>query len=339
MSSANTLAVIGSTGAVGQEVLDVLERRSFPLEKLILFGSSRSAGKKQKVFGREYTVQELQDHSFQNEKIDIALFCANSATSRRLVPKAVESGSMVVDNSSAFRLEKNIPLVIPEVNEEELQTSSRIIANPNCSTIIMLMAIAPVHKINPIQKIVVSTYQAASGAGREAMKELESQSLALLLEKKKEPPKIFPHPIAFNVFSHNSALDFESGYNGEEQKMIHETQKILKMPDLPITATCIRIGVFRAHAESLHLELKNKIDLDAVKDALQKAQGIRMVDDLKQNLFPMPSEASGKDEVLVGRVRVSLADPSGRSLDLWCCGDQLLKGAALNAVQIAEKLI
>lgn len=337
MKDSPHVAIVGSTGAVGVELLKVLEKRNFPVGKLTLLSSARSAGKKQTFRGTEYTVQELTETSFKDAGIDVALFSAGGSISKKFGPLAVEAGTVVVDNSSAFRMDPNTPLVVPEINPEDVKAHQGIIANPNCSTIIMLMAVYPIHRINPVKNIVVSTYQAASGAGAAAMQELEDQARDYL-DGKEIKPEAFPFPIAFNAFSHNSAMDPESGYNQEETKMIKETHKILHTEDIGVSPTCIRIGTFRAHAESVHLELTNPADLGAIQDALAKMPGVKIVDDRAKNYFPMPLESSGADEVFVGRLRKAANSKDGREIDLFCCGDQILKGAALNAVQIAELL-
>ena len=333
------VAIVGSTGAVGEELLGVLQNTGFPVDRLCLFASKRShsLGKKQRFGGQEYAVQELVPDSFKKEKADLVFFSAGSGVSRQFAPLAVEAGALVVDNSSAFRMDPQVPLVIPEINPEDLKGHKGIIANPNCSTIIMLMAAAPIHRINPIQKIVVSTYQAASGAGTAAMQELKSQAQEYLHNEAQElKPKVFSHPIAFNAFSHDSKLNLETGYNEEEHKMIAETHKILKDDSIVISPTCIRISTFRAHGEAIHLELKTKADLKAIRQAIEDFPGLCLMDRPQENHFPMPLESSGKYEVFVGRLRASLFSP--KELSLWCCGDQILKGAALNAVQIAHEL-
>ena len=334
------VAIVGSTGAVGEELLGVLEETKFPVGELCLFASKRShaLGKKQHFAGQEYAVQELRSDSFQKEKAEFVFFSAGSKISRQFAPLAVDTGAIVIDNSSAFRMDIQVPLVIPEINPEELKKHKGLIANPNCSTIIMLMVLAPIHRINPIQKIIVSTYQAASGAGTAAMQELKSQAKEYLSVRGQElEPKVFPHPIAFNAFSHDSKLNLETGYNEEEYKMITETHKILKDDKIAISPTCIRIGTFRAHGESIHLELKEQIDLPAITQALEDFPGLCLLDKPEENHFPMPLESSGKYDVFAGRLRRSLSSP--KELSLWCCGDQILKGAALNAVQIAHKLL
>jgi len=331
-----TIAIVGATGAVGQELLSVLEKRNFPVGELKLLASERSAGKKMVFRGKEYTVEALNEQAFNG--VNIALFSAGGSISKKFAPIAVQAGAVVVDNSSAFRMDPAAPLIVPEINPEDIKAHKGIIANPNCSTIILLMAVYPIHKINPIKRIIVSTYQASSGAGAVAMEELRTQARDFLDEKAVEP-KIFPYPIAFNVFSHNSGMDPVSGYNEEEIKMVKETHKILHSDAIPVSATCIRISTFRAHAESIHLVLENKADLDAIRNALSAFPGVRVIDDREKNYFPMPLEASGRDEVLVGRIRHDIGVPEKNEIELFCCGDQILKGAALNAVQIAEKLL
>ncbi len=329
------VAIAGATGAVGVEMIRVLEKRNFPLSGLTLLASSRSAGKKLKFRGEEITVQEMKDDSFRG--VDIALFSAGSTATKVYAPKAVESGAVVIDNSSAYRMDPNTPLVIPEINPEDVTQHKGIIANPNCSTIIMLMAVYPIHQINPVKRIVVSTYQASSGAGAAAMEELRSQAGDYLAGKPVQP-KIFPYPIAFNLFSHNSDMSQDSGYNQEEIKMVKESHKILHNDSIRISPTCIRVSTFRAHAESIHLELERPADLAVIRAALAKFPGVQVLDDREKNRFPMPLDATGEDDVYVGRLRKDIASSDGKEIDLFCCGDQILKGAALNAVQIAELL-
>lgn len=329
------LAIAGVTGAVGQEFLKILERRNFPFDSLKVLASSRSAGKEIQFKGIEYTVGELTKDSFNG--IDIALFSAGAARSREFGPAAVAAGAVVVDNSSAFRMDADTPLVIPEINPQQIQKHNGIIANPNCSTIIGIVPVWPLHKVNPVKRMVVSTYQAASGAGQSAMLELESQTREIL-EGKQPTCKAFPYQIAFNVFCHNSALDAD-GYNTEEMKMVHETQKIFDCPDIAITCTCIRIPVFRAHCESINLEFTNPISDGQARDLLSEAPGVSILDDRENNRFPMPIDATDKDDILVGRIRQDESIAENRGINLWVAGDQLRKGAALNAIQIAEKLL
>ena len=329
------LAIAGVTGAVGQEFLQILEERDFPFDSLKMLASSRSAGKKIKFKSKEYIVEKLTKKSFG--RVDVALFSAGAARSKEFAPAAVEAGTVVVDNSSAFRMDPDVPLVIPEINPQKIAENKGIIANPNCSTIIGIVPVWPLHKANPVKRMVVSTYQAASGAGTLAMLELESQTREIL-DGKEPTCKAFPYQIAFNVFSHNSAIG-PNGYNQEEMKMVNETRKIFDCADIAITCTCIRIPVFRAHCESINLEFTEAITPDQVRDLLSTAPGVSVLDDRKNNRFPMPIDASGKDDILVGRIRQDESVPENRGINIWVAGDQLRKGAALNAVQIAEKLV
>ncbi len=326
------VAILGATGAVGEEMLKILEERNFPVDKLVLLASSRSVGRKYQFKGRDIAVQELKEDSFRG--IDIVLASAGGTISKKFVPFAVKEGAVVIDNTSAFRMDPKVPLVIPEINAGDIKKHKGIIANPNCSTIIMLVPIYPIHKFNRIKRIIVSTYQAASGAGAKAIKELEDQSRDVL-EGRPARKEIFPHQIAFNLFSHNSAIK-EDGYNEEEIKMIKETKKIFHDEKIKVSATTVRVPVFRAHSESITLELAAKPDLVRIRKILEKAPGVKIVDDRGNNYFPMPLEASGKDDVLVGRIRKDLSSDKG--LCLFVSGDQLRKGAALNAIQIAEIL-
>jgi aspartate-semialdehyde dehydrogenase len=324
------VAILGVTGAVGQEFLTLLEERKFPVKELKLLASARSAGKKFKFRGEMLTVQEAEPDSFRG--IDLVLSSAGSAASHALVPHAVKAGAVVVDNTSAFRMDPKVPLVIPEINPDDIAKHKGIIANPNCSTIIMLMPLFPIHRLARIQRIVVATYQSASGAGARAMQELEQQTREIL-EGKKPTKKVFPHQIAFNLFSHNSPIQ-ESGFNAEEVKMMQETKKILHDDSIQVVATAIRVPVYRAHSEAIFAQLARKLSLKEIYEALHNAPGIRVVDEREKNYFPMPIEAAGKDDVLVGRVREDETVPNG--IALFVSGDQLRKGAALNAVQIAE---
>ncbi|MHC4364153.1 MAG: aspartate-semialdehyde dehydrogenase [Planctomycetota bacterium] len=329
------LAIAGVTGAVGQEFLKILEQRDFPFDSLKVLASHRSAGKKIEFKGKEHVVEELKKDSF--EGVDIVLFSAGGQRSREFAPAVVEAGAVVVDNSSAFRMEPDVPLVIPEINPQKIAEHKGIIANPNCSTIIGIVPVWPLHKANPVKRMVVSTYQAASGAGMSAMLELENQSREIL-EGKEPTCAAFPYQIGFSCFSHNSKLG-PSGYNQEEVKMVNETRKIFDCPDIAITCTCIRIPVFRAHCESINLEFTDPITDDQVRDLLSTAPGVAIIDDREHNRFPMPIDASGKDDIFVGRIRQDESIPDNRGINIWVAGDQLRKGAALNAVQIAEKLL
>ena len=304
------------------------------VERVSLFASKRSAGMKLAVNGRPVEVQELTPRSFTD--VDFAIFSAGAERSRLFAPAAVEAGAVVVDNSSAFRMDPATPLVIPEINPDDARAHCGIIANPNCSTIIMNVVVWPLHRVNPVRRIVVSTYQAASGAGAAAMEELRTQT-ADCLAGRAVVPRVFPHPIAFNLFSHNTPVG-PDGYNTEERKMIEETRKIFHEPSLAVTATCIRVPVLRAHSESINLTFERPIDPDEVRAILGRAPGIELVDDRAAGRFPMPFDASGRDEVLVGRIRRDVSQPDGRGIDLFVCGDQLRKGAALNAIQIIELL-
>jgi len=330
------VAIAGATGAVGVELMACLEQRKFPLSELRLLASARSAGKKMKFRGADVAVQELTDQSL--EGVDIALFSAGGAQSKRFAPAAVKAGAIVVDNSSAFRMDPNTPLVVPEINAGALAKHSGIIANPNCVAIVAATPLWPIHQKRRIKRIVMSTYQAASGAGAAAMEEL-SESTRAYLEGRAFQPKVLPHPYAFNVFSHNTKVDPETGYNEEETKVMQECRKIFGEPNLRVTATCVRVPVLRAHCIALNIELEGPLTPVEVRSILADAPGVRVVDDLEKNYFPMPVDASGKDEVLVGRIRKDVSDPTGSSLSLFVAGDQLRKGAALNAVQIAERLL
>jgi aspartate-semialdehyde dehydrogenase len=329
------LAIAGVTGAVGQEFLQILEERDFPFDSLKMLASSRSAGKKIKFKSKEYVVEELTKRSFS--RVDIALFSAGAARSKEFAPAAVEAGTVVVDNSSAFRMDPDVPLVIPEINPQAIKEHKGIIANPNCSTIIGIVPVWPLHKANPVKRMVVSTYQASSGAGQSAMLELENQTREILAGKE-ATCKAFKYQIAFNVFSHDSALG-PNGYNLEEIKMVNETRKIFDCVEIAITCTCIRIPVLRAHCESINLEFTEAITPDQVRDLLSTAPGVSVLDDRENNRFPMPIDASGKDDIFVGRIRQDESIPENRGINIWVAGDQLRKGAALNAVQIAEKLL
>jgi aspartate-semialdehyde dehydrogenase len=334
MSSGYHVAIAGATGAVGTEFLRVLERHRFPVASLRLLASERSEGKRIRFAGEDLVVQRLTENAFDG--VQIAFFSAGASRSRQFAPAAVRAGAVVIDNSSAFRMDPQVPLVVPEINIDDAQHHQGIIANPNCSTIIMLMAVAPLHRRWRAKRVVVSTYQAASGAGAQAMQELLDQTAAVL-EGKEVTPRVLPHQIAFNLFSHNSAVN-EYGYNEEEWKMIHESRKILHEPGLAITATCVRVPVLRAHSESINIEFaERRPSVDEARQALSEFPGVKLVDDRERNHFPMPIEATDREEVLVGRIREDVSNPM--AMDLFVSGDQLLKGAALNAVQIAEAMI
>lgn len=326
------IAVVGATGAVGKEILSVLEKRRFPVQALHCFASPSSMGRAVTYQGVSIPIEILSHGCF--EGIDIAFFCAGKRISAAWAEKAVQEGAIAIDNSSYFRLHSNVPLVIPEVNPEALKSHQGIIANPNCTTAIMLMPLAPLHRQYKIKRIVASTYQAASGAGAKAMEELRQETLALCTHASFKRT-VFAHPYAFNLFSHNSPMH-DNGYNEEELKMIEETRKILNDPSIAITANCVRVPVLRAHSEALNVEFLQSVSPEEARALLLKTPGVRVIDDWKNNRFPMPSDATGKGEVCCGKIRADLSQPN--TLDFWVVGDQLLKGAALNAVQIAELL-
>jgi aspartate-semialdehyde dehydrogenase len=330
-----TIAIVGATGAVGQEFIGCIESRNIPVKALKLLASARSAGRTYPFRGQNLTVEELKDEAF--EGVDIALFSAGSGISKRYAPLAVKAGAVVVDNSSAFRMDEAVPLVVPEINGRRIADHKGVIANPNCSAITALVPLWPIHQKNPIRRLIISTYQAASGAGAAAMQELRDSTRAFLDGKPFEP-KIMPHPYAFNVFSHNTAIDPETGYNDEETKVMRETAKIFEDDRIAVSATCIRVPVLRAHSQSITFTCERPIGDDEVRAILKDAPGVKIVDDRVTNYFPMPRDASGQGDILVGRIRKDLSDPSGHSISLFVAGDQLLKGAALNAVQIAERL-
>jgi aspartate-semialdehyde dehydrogenase len=336
MSANPTVAIVGATGAVGVELLQCMERRGFPVGELRLLASARSKGKTLSYLGKPIAVDELREERFDG--VDIAFFSAGGKISREFCPKAAARGAAVIDNSSAFRMDPKVPLVIPEINPEAISEHSGIIANPNCSTIIAITPLWPIHRKNRIRRLIVATYQAASGAGAAAMQELEESTRAYL---KNEPYQntVLPHSYAFNLFSHNSAIDAATGYNEEEMKLVKETRKIWNDPDVRVAATCVRVPVLRAHSEALVFECENPITPEEVRALLEGAPGVRIVDRVAENYFPMPRDASGQDDILVGRIRRDLSDDSGRSIAMFVSGDQLLKGAALNAVQIAERLL
>jgi aspartate-semialdehyde dehydrogenase len=333
MSSIN-VAIVGATGAVGQELLTVLTERSFPINQLKLLASARSAGKRVTFRDESHSIQELTPESFRD--VRIAFFSAGGNVSKEFAPAAVASSAVVIDNTSAFRMKEGIPLVIPEVNGEMIHRHAGLIANPNCSTIIMNVAVWPLHKVNRVKRIIVSTYQAVSGAGAWGLYELEQQQRDFV-EGKPIAREKFPHQIFNNLFSHNTKIA-PNGYNEEENKMVNETRKIFNDPRIMITATCIRVPVQRAHSESINLEFERPMNPNQVREVLKKAPGVRIVDDAESNHFPMPLEASGQDDVLVGRIRQDISRDDGRGIDLFVSGDQLRKGAATNAVQIAERL-
>jgi aspartate-semialdehyde dehydrogenase len=326
------VAVAGATGAVGGEFLRLFEEREFPVGSLKLLASERSVGKKATFNGREYPIELMSEGAFAG--IDVAFFSAGASRSKQFVPAALAAGAVVVDNSSAFRMDPGVPLVIPEINGDLITASRKLYAVPNCSAIILLMAVAPLRELGEIDRLIVSTYQSASGAGAQAMRELEDQTKGVL-QGEEPSPIILPHVYAFNLFSHNTPIN-EHGYNEEEWKVIQESRKILGMPDLKINVTCIRVPVLRAHSESITIEFAGKAPSEeAIREAISDSPGVRLVDDRENNLFPMPRDASGISDVLVGRIRRDVSNPN--AISMFVAGDQLLKGAALNAVQIAEQ--
>jgi aspartate-semialdehyde dehydrogenase len=330
------VAIVGATGAVGIEILKCLEDRNFPVQSLRLFASPRSAGKTLPFRGQQLVIEPLTNNSFRG--IDVALFSAGSSISKEFAPLAVAAGAVVVDNSSAFRMDSEIPLVVPEINSTALESHRGIIANPNCVAIIATVPLWPIHKHNRIKRIIAASYQAASGAGAAAMEEL-SESTRAHLEGRDYQPKVLPHPYAFNLFSHNAGIDPDTGYNGEELKFMQETRKIFGDESIAMSITAVRVPVLRAHAIALTVECEQPITPATARALLIGAEGVKLVDDQANNYFPMPKDATGQGDVLVGRIRQDLSDPSGKTLSLFVAGDQLLKGAALNAVQIAEKLL
>jgi aspartate-semialdehyde dehydrogenase len=347
------MAVVGATGAVGREFLAILEQRHFAMRELRLFASRRSAGMAIPYAGKPVTVRPLEAGCFKG--VDLALFSAGSGPSKEWGPRAVDEGATVIDNSSAFRMTPGVPLVVPEVNPEALEAvrsrlpgTGAIIANPNCSTIIMLMAVTPIRRAFGVKRIVVSTYQAVSGAGAQAMEELAEQTRAALAGVASRP-KVFAEPCAFNVFSHNSPMDASTGRNTEEQKMVDETRKIWNDPpsaSVRVTATCVRVPVMRAHAESINLTLDRWASEADVRRVLESFPGVRVVDDRVGNVFPTPLKAAGRDETLVGRIRGDESQGSRiengvtrfEGFNLFVASDQIRKGAALNAIQIAEMM-
>ena len=332
------VAVVGVTGAVGTEMLRVLERRDFPVDELRPLASSRSAGKNITFRGKEVQVQELTADSF--EGMNIGLFSAGGSISREFVPYAIEKNCVVVDNTSAFRMDEGVPLVVPEVNANRISEHNGIIANPNCSTIQLVLVLKPIHDAVKIKRVVISTYQAVSGAGYNAMVELKKETEHILSDKSEEFNRsIFPHQIAFNALPQLPQSDafLPNGYTDEEMKMINETKKILEDSSFRITTTTVRVPVFRGHSESVNIETRAPLSADQARDLLSKAEGVVVIDDPSKQLYPLATDAAGKDETFVGRIRED--DSVENGLNMWVVSDNLLKGAALNAVQIAEKLL
>ncbi|MGC8804271.1 MAG: aspartate-semialdehyde dehydrogenase [Bacteroidales bacterium] len=328
------VAIVGVSGAVGQEFLKVLEERNFPADELVLFGSSRSAGSSYTFKGKSYTVKELK-HNDDFKGIDIALVSAGASTSKEYAADITRFGTVMIDNSSAFRMDEDVPLVVPEVNPEDSKNRPRnIIANPNCSTIIMVVALKPIHDLSPIKRIHVATYQAASGAGAAAMEELKTQ-ISEVMNNQPVTVSKFKYQLAFNLIPQIDVF-LDNDYTKEEMKMHNETRKIMHA-DIHVSATTVRVPVYRAHSEAVWVETEQPLDVATVRAAMEKAEGLIVEDDPKNSIYPMPLFVAGKDPVYVGRLRKDIANPNG--LTFWCVGDQIKKGAALNAVQIAEYLI
>jgi aspartate-semialdehyde dehydrogenase len=332
MGTGYHVAVVGATGAVGQEMLQVLQNRRFPVRKLTLLASARSKGKRMQFGEEAVEVQELRADSFQG--VEVALFSAGGSRSKEFAPHAVKAGAVVIDNSSAFRMDPQVPLVVPEINPEAVKSHQGIIANPNCSTIAMVVPLNPLHRAFKVLRVHATTYQASSGAGAAAMEELLEGTRAKL-ENRPFEPKVMPYPYAFNLFPHNSALDAD-GYCEEETKMVRETHKIMGDPTIRINATCVRVPVLRAHSEALSIQFAQDVAPEAAYRVLKDAPGVEIFEDRAANRWATPLDASGRDPVLVGRIRRDKSQAN--TLDLWLVSDQLLKGAALNAVQIAELL-
>ena len=329
-----TVAIVGATGAVGREFLKIFKDHDFPVGNLKLLASERSAGKQLNFRDEPICIEVATPESFQG--VDVAFFSAGASRSRNLIPAALQAGAICIDNSSAFRMDSDVPLVVPEINWSAVGADDKLFPVANCTAIVLCMAVAPLRKLGKIARLVVSTYQSASGGGAAMMQELEDQTRGVL-EGKDPEPKVLNQPYAFNLFSHNTPIN-DFGYNEEEWKVIHETRKILEMPDLKVNVTCVRVPVMRAHSESVTIEFEDEAPSVAEnKVALQGAPGVKIMDDRAANRFPTPLEASGKEEVFVGRIRKDVSHPS--AISMFIAGDQLLKGAALNAVQIAEKLI
>lgn len=328
------VAILGATGAVGKQMLEVLVERNFPIKELHLLASARSAGKKMMVNGKEYTIEEAKESSF--EGIDIVLGAAENDIAEKFVPYAVKAGAVVIDNSSAYRLDPDVPLVIPEVNPDAVKSHKGIIANPNCATIIALVALQPLHAYATVKRLVVSTYQAVSGAGVNGIKELDQQVMALGHGKEAEV-NTFQYQIAYNLIPQIGGFNDE-GYSSEEMKMQNEGRKILGNENLQVNCTCVRVPVYRSHSESIMVEFEQAIDVQKARELIAQGEGVKLVDDPQNKVYPMPLDTSDQDLVYVGRIRKDMSGHEN-ALSLWCCGDQVRKGAATNAVQIAQLLI
>ena len=327
------VAILGATGAVGQELLELLAERAFPVGELVVLASPRSAGQTLRWQGETHTIQAVSEAAFTG--VDLVLASAGGSASKQWAPVAAKAGAVVIDNSSAFRMDPAVPLVVPEVNPEAAFSHQGIIANPNCTTILLTLALAPLHGRRPIKRVVVSTYQSASGAGARAMEELRNLSRTVL-EGGEPVSEVLPYSLAFNLFLHNSPLQ-ANGYCEEELKMVNETLKIMGVPELRLSATCVRVPVLRAHSEAVNIEFHEPFPVNEARELLQAAPGVELLENFEANRFPMPTDVTGRDPVAVGRIRQDLSDP--HALELWLCGDQIRKGAALNAIQIAELLL
>jgi aspartate-semialdehyde dehydrogenase len=326
------VAIVGATGAVGVEMIKVLEKRGFPVSKLTLLASGRSAGKRLPFRGQDVVVQELSESSF--EGVDVALFSAGGGISRQFAPSAVQAGAVVIDNSSAFRMDENVPLVVPEINAADIARNRGIIANPNCTTAITLMALWPLHRAFGVKRIFASSYQAVSGTGAQAIEELRSQVEAIAAGRPVEK-KVYPHQIAFNVLPHVDGF-LESGYTREEMKMQNEGRRIMHLNDFQASVTCVRVPVYRAHSVAVSAQFERPVSLEKAREVLSQAPGLQVVDNPGANQYPLPLQWAGEDDCAVGRLRLDCAFENG--IAFWVVGDQLLKGAALNAVQIAERI-
>lgn len=336
MGKAMRIAVVGATGAVGIEMIETLEKRNFPVSSIKLLASARSVGKKLNFKGEDIAIQELTSDSFKD--VDIALFSAGAARSKEYVKACVDAGAVMIDNSSAFRMDEDVPLVVPEVNPEDVFKHKGVIANPNCTTAIMCVAVYPLHKAKKLKRMVAATYQAASGGGANAMQELIDQTRMVLAGEQNIEIKYMAQRIAFNIFPHIDVFQ-DNGYTKEEMKMVYETRKIMHLPELKLSCTCIRVPVMRAHSEALNLEFEEDVTPEEARQILTGAPGVQLRDNVQEKIYPMPIEATGMYDVLVGRIRQDVSRDDKKGLDIFISGDQLLKGAALNAVQIAEVLI
>ncbi len=328
-----TVAVLGSSGAVGKELLELLEERSFPIQELRLLASARSKGKMQSWNGSSLKVEQVSAEKFKG--VDLVFASAGGSVSRTWCEVINSSGALMIDNSSAFRMESDVPLVVPEVNPDAALLHKGVIANPNCTTILLSLVLGPLAKRYPVKRVVVSTYQSASGAGARAISELKYLSQEFL-EGRNPSSQVLPYSLAFNLFLHNSPLN-ENKYCEEEMKMVNESRKILNLPNLRLTATCVRVPVLRAHSEAINIEFEDEFELYEVNQILKAAPGVELIEDLERNRFPMPTDVTGRNSISVGRIRRDISNE--RALDLWLCGDQIRKGAALNAIQIAELML